>query len=136
MMGFLSLLLFVLMIAILASAGIRFLDQRRELRGSGAPPGQLERLESALSSLEARVSDLQDQQRFLERLLAERPEPPRLGGGEEGGKQAGKQGGKQGGGTAPGASGPPQGASGSGDGGTGSSGSILLDREDADEEEH
>jgi hypothetical protein len=44
-------------------------------------PTRLDRIESALGSMEARLDDLQDQQRFLERLLAERPETPSLGAG-------------------------------------------------------
>ena len=40
---------------------------------SAISPAQLDRLEGALNALEARLDDIQDQQRFLERLVAERP---------------------------------------------------------------
>ncbi len=47
-------------------------------RDGGQGRAELERIEGALTRLEARVDDLQDQQRFLERLLARRQEDPAL----------------------------------------------------------
>ena len=78
----------VMVLGILALvAGLRFLGERgRQRVEPGVPPERFDRIESALSALEARLDDLQDQQRFLERLLAERPERPglpRSRGGEE-----------------------------------------------------
>lgn len=79
-MGFLSLLLLIFLAFVVVSSGLRFLEDRRRVEGGGPSADQLERIESALTALESRVDELQDQQHFLERLLAERPERPRLSG--------------------------------------------------------
>lgn len=60
----------------------------RGVGGAGPSPAQLDRLESALRALEARVDDLQEQQRFLERLVAERPERGALPGPTEESEEA------------------------------------------------
>lgn len=86
MMGFLWLVLFVLIVLV----GLRVVADQRRRPGrvveAGTDPRRLERVESALASLEGRLEELQDQQRFLERLLAERRPPgalpPGSGGGE------------------------------------------------------
>lgn len=98
------------------AGGMRLVSRipRNEVE-SGMSSAQLDRLESALGALEARMDDLQDQQRFLERLVAERPEPGSL--------------------PAPGG---PQSTETSGPrdeneaGGSGGAGSILLEREARD----
>lgn len=69
--GLLSLVLVIILVAI----GIRWVLELSG-RGEALPPGvdaqRLERIESALSTLESRLDDLQDQQRFLEGLLGDR----------------------------------------------------------------
>ncbi|MDX1673806.1 MAG: hypothetical protein R3314_03295 [Longimicrobiales bacterium] len=50
--------------------GLRWIGQRPEL--PPADPARLDRIESALESLESRLASLQEQQRFLERLLDDR----------------------------------------------------------------
>ncbi len=63
----------------------RTLESRRE---PSLPAVDMERIETALTRLEARLDDLQDQQRFLERLVARRQEertlPPGSGDPEPG----------------------------------------------------
>lgn len=48
----------------------------------GMDPQRLDRIESALSGLERRLDEMHEQQQFLERLLAERPDPRRLRRGQ------------------------------------------------------
>jgi len=56
----------------------------RGVEGPGADPWRLERIESSLAGLERRLDEMQEQQRFLERLLAERSDPRALPPGGEG----------------------------------------------------
>lgn len=83
MMGFIALILFVL----IAVVGVRWAAELWRRTAPPVAPGmgaeRLERLESTLASLEARLDDLQEQQRFLERLLAKRQEPGSLPPGRE-----------------------------------------------------
>ena len=67
----------------------------RGVEGPGPDPWRLERIESALASLERRLDEMQDQQRFLERLLAERSDPRAL---PPGGAAPGRTGESEGGG--------------------------------------
>jgi hypothetical protein len=81
--GFLVFVVIVVLGILGLVGGLSWIHDRRSARslaprGDGAMVGRLEGIESALSSLEARLEDLQQQQRFLERLLEERPRPPSL----------------------------------------------------------
>lgn len=82
MIGFASFIV-ILVAGILALVGgLQWIGHR----GEPIPPadaGRLERLETALSALEGRVDALHDQQRFLERLLADRPDPRALDPGSD-----------------------------------------------------
>lgn len=79
MVGFAAFIV-ILMVGILALVGgLQFISSGH--RREPLPPGdteRLERMESAIGALESRLDELQDQQRFLERLVAERPEPRTL----------------------------------------------------------
>lgn len=90
MAGFLSLILLVLVVIF----GLRWMTElsRRSAAGveRGPDPRRLERVEAALASLEARLDQLQEQQRFMERLLAGRREPGTLPPGESGSARAGE----------------------------------------------
>ncbi|MFO7895246.1 MAG: hypothetical protein R6U63_16150 [Longimicrobiales bacterium] len=75
----------ILVFGILALAGgFQWLSDRRREPLPRADTDRIDQLESALASLESRLDELQDQQRFLERLLADRPERRSLGAGDEG----------------------------------------------------
>lgn len=77
MLGFLIFVFAIAMGALLLVGGLqRINDRRRPLDASSDP--RFDRLESGLALLESRVDDLQEQQRFLERLLADRPETRQL----------------------------------------------------------
>jgi hypothetical protein len=84
MAGFILFVATLVLGILVLVGGLRWIrEQGRVSDGRpGVEPLQLERIETALSALEARLDDLQDQQRFLERLLAERPEPRRLSGAD------------------------------------------------------
>lgn len=86
MIGFFVFVLTLAVIFVAVVAGIRWLrlDGRELPPGRVVSPAQLDRVESALSALEARLDELQDQQRFLERLLADRQEPGALPPAEAG----------------------------------------------------
>lgn len=83
-MGFI-LFMFVVVVGVLLLVG--GLQRLGGPRGSGdvdrVSSPNVDRLETAISMLEARVDDLQEQQRFLERLLTQRPAPPSLPGPAE-----------------------------------------------------
>lgn len=81
LVGFTAFVLTIVLGILGIALGVRLL---RGGRGSAAPridDGRLERLEGALSSLESRVEELQDQQRFVEKLLSDRASPRSLGSG-------------------------------------------------------
>ena len=79
-MGF-FMFMAILVGAILALVGgLRLVSGERRPTLSDVDPDRLERLEAALASLDARLGDVEDQQRFLEQLLADRPA---LGPGQE-----------------------------------------------------
>ncbi len=81
MIGFAAFIV-ILVAGILALVGgLQFFSGQRREPLPPADTGRLERIESALSALESRLDEVQDQQRFLERLLAERPEPRSLESG-------------------------------------------------------
>lgn len=84
MLGFLVLMIMLAVGITLLGTGLQRASGRRCVEGDDRAAAQLDRVESALTTLEARVDDLQEQQRFLERLLAERPEPRTLPGGAGG----------------------------------------------------
>lgn len=82
MMGFFAFMMTLVLGILVLVGGVQWIqDHRRSLvRPEDGVRGELERMESALAALESRLDDLQDQQRFLERLVAERPDralPPR-----------------------------------------------------------
>lgn len=91
MIGFFAFMVTVVLAILVLVGGLQWISDHRQ---RVSPPegdvlGQLERMETALTALEARLDDLQEQQRFLERLLAKRAEgealpPGRSGAGEEG----------------------------------------------------
>ena len=71
------LLALVIVVGILGVEWIRA-NKAAVPSGRSEDPERLEQLETALSSLESRLGELEDQQRFLERLLEERPDPTAL----------------------------------------------------------
>lgn len=84
MVGFFMFVIALSLAILVLVGGLQWVgDRRRSVEGAGGSPAQLERMESALSALESRVDDLQEQQRFLERLVAERPERGSLPRGGE-----------------------------------------------------
>jgi hypothetical protein len=84
MAGFLTLLIAVALIVVLLRTGGAWPRGRGPTveRGQG-DEARLDRMETALTMLESRLDDLQDQQRFLERLLANRTDPTALPGRTE-----------------------------------------------------
>lgn len=88
MIGFVFFFLVLVLGALGLVAGLQALGI---LPPRQAPPGErparetFHRLEEALAALESRLDRVEDQQRFLERLLEARPDPARLGPG--GGRQ-------------------------------------------------
>jgi hypothetical protein len=86
-MGFIIGILTLVFGVLFLVGGLQWLGGRgrQQTVHRGSPvSGQLERIENALAALEARVDDLQAQQRFLERLVSDRsPERPRLTGGPD-----------------------------------------------------
>ncbi len=85
MVGFFAFVMTIVMGLLVLIGGLRFLRTREEERLPPSEGARFDRLESALNSLESRLDDLTEQQRFLERLLAERPAPKALGSGGEAG---------------------------------------------------
>lgn len=87
MMGFFMFVFAAVLGILVLVGGLQWLEFRRDRRRSvdaGADSDvRVDRLESALGTVEARLDELQEQQRFLERLLAERPERPSLPRGGE-----------------------------------------------------
>ena len=83
MIGF-AAFLGLLAVALLALLGVlRLVGGRREIP---LPPGEarrLDRLESALETLETRLEALQDEQRFLVRLLEDRGSTRTLEAGDQ-----------------------------------------------------
>jgi hypothetical protein len=85
MIGFFVFIMTLVAGVLVLAAGLKWLrlDGRELQSGEQVPPERLARVESALEVLESRLDELQDQQRFLERLLSERHEtrslPPRHG---------------------------------------------------------
>jgi hypothetical protein len=73
MLGFLIFVFTLVMGALLLAGGLQRISERRRPLDSSSDP-RFDRLESAITLLENRLDDLQEQQRFLERLLAERPD--------------------------------------------------------------
>lgn len=83
MVGFLAFMVIVVLGILGLVGGLQWISSRRDERLPGVDPDRLDRMESALGSLESRLDELHDQQRFLERLLAERPERKSLEAGDE-----------------------------------------------------
>lgn len=84
MAGFLALVVVGLLVVLGLVAGTQW-NRWERTRVDVVSPAQrerLNRLESALESLESRFAALQEQQRFLERLLEARPDPSSLPGEE------------------------------------------------------
>lgn len=83
MIGF-SLMVMTMVIGLLfLVGGLRFLRARDDQRLPAPDSTRFDRLESILTSLESRIDGLEDQQRFLERLLEQRPAPRTLESGLE-----------------------------------------------------
>ncbi|MEJ2504108.1 MAG: hypothetical protein P8177_12490 [Gemmatimonadota bacterium] len=80
MLGFFVFIMTLVAGVLALVGGLRWLrlDGRELQSGDGVGPERLDRVETALEALEARLDELQDQQRFLERLLSERQEAPAL----------------------------------------------------------
>lgn len=84
MIGFFFFSMIVVLGILVLVGGLQSIQARgKRLEEGSASPAQLDRMEAALGLLESRVDDLQQQQRFLERLLADRPERPRLSEGTD-----------------------------------------------------
>lgn len=81
MIGFFAFVMVMLAAVVVLVAGLTGFSRRDRL--GEADPSRLDRIESALTSLESRLDEIQDQQRFLERLLAERPDDRQLGPGSD-----------------------------------------------------
>lgn len=91
MPGFIALVLFVLVLVVGARTILELWHGAQARLEPGAPdPQRLDRVESALAELESRLAEIQEQQQFLERLLARRheedalPPGPRPGSAGEG----------------------------------------------------
>ena len=94
MIGF---IVFIISIAVFLGAGLALAAGLKRMgvigpgAGTGTAPGtrqELDRIHDALALLESRIETLQEEQRFVERLLADRGsgrELPAGGGGEEAG---------------------------------------------------
>jgi hypothetical protein len=86
MIGFMFFIMTILVIGLGilgVAAGLKRIggtDPRPEIA-----PTRLDQIETMLSSMESRLDDLHDQQRFLERLLEARPAPPAIGAGPDAG---------------------------------------------------
>lgn len=84
MIGFFVLVMTLAFGILVVVSGLRWLGADRPERLTGAPsPAQLERIETALAALESRLASLEEQQRFLERLVERRPEPKSLSPGND-----------------------------------------------------
>lgn len=81
MIGFAAFIVILVAGILTLVGGLRFISGRRPEPLPPADTARLDRIESALSALESRLDEVRDQQRFLERLLAERPEPRSLESG-------------------------------------------------------
>lgn len=93
MMGFFAFMVVVILGSLVLLQGFQWLtDRRRPVDRVDRSAARLDRMEGALGTLEARMDDLQEQQRFLERLLAERPQPGALPGPGDGGGEGGGEG--------------------------------------------
>lgn len=75
MIGFVVFIMTLVVGVLVLAAGLKWLRLGgRELQsGDRVAPERLSRIETTLEALESRLEELQDQQRFLERLLADRP---------------------------------------------------------------
>lgn len=84
MMGFV-VFIFVVVLGVLGLVrGLQILGVVGARDAVDPPPisrGEIERLQDALAALESRVETLHEEQRFLERLLAERKSPDALPSG-------------------------------------------------------
>ena len=76
MIGFLVFIVVIALLVVVMTGGL----QRLGSRSGGADPlgaqrdaESIRRISDALTSLESRIDRIEDQQRFLERLLEERP---------------------------------------------------------------
>lgn len=86
MMGFMFLLLLLVAGLLGLLGGLHYfgiVPRRDPLPGDARTREGLHRLAESLGAIEARLDRLEDQQRFLERLLESRPERPALPAPEE-----------------------------------------------------
>ena len=83
MLGFLAFVMTLVLGILVVAGGLRWLWGNQGEALPRPDTDRFDRIESALTALESRIDNLADQQRFLERLLAERPDQRSLGSGEE-----------------------------------------------------
>ena len=82
MIGFAAFVMTLVVGILILVGGLNLISGRGEKAVPPVDDERLSRIESALSALESRLDSLQEQQRFLERLLADRPAPKSLEAGE------------------------------------------------------
>ena len=80
-MGFLAFVMTLVLGILVVAGGLRWLWGNQGEALPRPDTGRFDRIESALTALESRIDDLAEQQRFLERLLEERPEQRSLDSG-------------------------------------------------------
>ncbi len=79
-MGFFAFIMTLVIGILVVAGGLKWLWGNQGEPLPRADTARLDRIESALTALEARLDDVAEQQRFLERLLEQR-ERPSLGPG-------------------------------------------------------
>lgn len=80
-MAFFGLVFTLVIGVLLLVGGLQVLERLGRSRPEALPgvtPDRLDRLEGALAALDARLDRLEEQQRFVERLLEGREDSPRL----------------------------------------------------------
>ena len=87
-MGFLAFVMTLVLGILVVAGGLRWLWGNQGETLPRPDTARLDRIESALTALESRIDALAEQQRFLERLLEQRPEQRSLGSGREPGSES------------------------------------------------
>ncbi len=83
MVGFFAFVVILVLGILLLVGGLQWISGNRGERLPGPDAARFEQIESALELLESRLDEIQEQQRFLERLLADRPERRSLEAGHD-----------------------------------------------------